>query len=202
MQIEHRGHRPRIHPAATVAPGAVVSGDVTIGEYACVLSGAVVTAQGGPVVIGSNCVVMEQAVVRSTKRHPTTIGDNCLVGPHGYVTGATVEDNVFLATGSAVFNGAVVRTRAEVRIHGVVHVNTVLEEDATVPIGWVAVGNPAEIRPPHEHDEIWRVQETLDFPGVVLGVDRETPGQTTMPEVMRRYCRALAVHGRDIVVDD
>lgn len=202
MKIEHRGQKPRVHPSATVAAGAIVSGDVTVGENTCILAGAVVTAHGGRVVIGANCVVMEQAVVRGTKRHPATIGDNCLVGPHGYVTGATIEDNVFLATGSAVFNGAVVKTRAEVRIHGVVHVNTVLEEDATVPIGWVAVGRPAEVRPPNEHDQIWRIQQMLDFPGTVFGVGRAEPGGTNMPEFMRKYCRALAAHGDDVIVGD
>jgi hypothetical protein len=36
----------------------------------------------------------------------------------------------------------------EVRIKGIVHVNTALEDGAMVPIGWVAVGNPARIGDP------------------------------------------------------
>lgn len=202
MRFEHNGARPRIHHTAVIAPGAVVSGDVTIGEDACVLHGAVVTSQGGAVTIGRRCVVMENAVVRGTKRHPATIGDHCLVGPGGYVSGATVEDNVFLATGCAVFNGARIGTRAQVRIHGVVHVNTVLAPDAVVPIGWVAVGDPVEIRPPGEHDEIWRVQEKLDFPGTVFGLTRVGKGKSIMPEAMRRYCRALAPHRHDVLIED
>lgn len=202
MQVEHRGARPRIHHTAVVAPGAVVSGDVTIGEGTCILHGAVVTSQGGPVAIGSHCVIMENAIVRGTKRHPASIGDHCLLGPTGYVTGATVEDDVFLATGSAVFNGARVCTRAEVRIRGVVHVNTVLAPDTVVPIGWVAVGDPAEVRPPDEHDEIWKVQQTLDFPGTVFGMARVPKGKSIMPEAMRRYCAALAAHRHDTTLDD
>ena len=50
-----------------------------------------------------------------------------LVGPHAHVNGATIEDEVFLATGAAVFPGATVGHGAEVRIHGVVQVNTTLE---------------------------------------------------------------------------
>ena len=34
---------------------------------------------------------------------PLRLGDNVLVGPRAYLTGCTVADNVFLATGTAVF---------------------------------------------------------------------------------------------------
>jgi hypothetical protein len=71
-----------------------------------------------------------------------------------------------------------------------------------VPIGWIAVGSPAEIRPPNEHDEIWAVQQHLDFPRTVFGMKRAEPGETNMPEAMPRYCHALAKHRDDIEVED
>jgi gamma-carbonic anhydrase len=76
-----------------------------------------------------------------------------------------VGDGCFLATGAALFPGCVAGTGGEVRIHGVVQVNTVLPPGATVPIGWVTVGDPAEIYPPAQHEHIWAIQESLDFPG-------------------------------------
>src|SRR5438067_11556162 len=155
MLIEHLGLRPQVAGSAYVAPTAVLCGDVRIGEGSRILFGAVLTAEGGPVEVGRSCIVMENAVIRGSKRHPVTIGDHVLVGPRAYLTGCTLEDDVFLATGATVFNGATVGRRAEVRINGVVHVMTVVPEGVTVPIGWVAVGDPAEILPPNEHDRIW-----------------------------------------------
>jgi hypothetical protein len=38
--------------------------------------------------------------------------------------------------------------------------------------GWVAVGDPAEILPPEEHERIRAPQEPLDFPGTVFRVER------------------------------
>lgn len=70
MFLEHRGERPKIYDSAYVAPNATLCGDVTVGENVRVMFGAVLTAEGGPVDIGANCVVMENAVVRGTKRHP------------------------------------------------------------------------------------------------------------------------------------
>lgn len=201
MILEHRGKRPTIHATATIAPNAVVCGDVTIGANSRVLFGAVVTADGGPVTIGSNCIIMEQAVVRGTPKHPLRFGNNCLLGPHGYACGCTAEDDVFMATGCAIFNGARLGKGSEVRIHGVVHLRTVVPAGATVPIGWVAVGDPALIRPPKDHDEIWAVQESLNFPKTVFGVDR-VEGQSKMPEVCRRYAKALAAHSDDVVLED
>jgi carbonic anhydrase/acetyltransferase-like protein (isoleucine patch superfamily) len=200
MLIEHLGKRPQIHESVYVAPTAVLCGDVTIGENSRVLFGAVVVAEGGPVAIGAHTIVMENAVVRGTRRHPTRLGDCVLVGPRAYLTGCTVEDYAFLATGVTVFNGARIGARAEVRINGVVHLKTVLPADAVVPIGWVAVGDPAEILAPQEHDRIWAIQEPLDFPRAVFGLERPAPGETIMPELMGRYSHALARHRDDQIL--
>jgi carbonic anhydrase/acetyltransferase-like protein (isoleucine patch superfamily) len=201
MRIRHRGKAPRIDPSAWVAPNAVISGDVTIGPESRVMFGAVLTADGGPITLGAHCVVMETAVLRGTRRHPLRLGDHVLVGPHAYLTGCTVADCAFIATGASVFNGAAIGARAEVRINGVVHVNSELAADATVPIGWIAVGRPARILPPSAHEEIWTVQKALDFPGTVFGLKRPADGETIMPELTRRYARFLAAHIDDEAVE-
>lgn len=201
MILEHLGRRPLIDPSAHVAPTATVCGDVRIGPEGRILFGAVLAAEGGPVELGAQCIVMENAVLRGTKRHPLKLGDHVLVGPRAYLTGCTIESNVFLATGATVFNGARIGQRAEVRINGVVHIKTAIPPGATVPIGWVAVGDPAEILPPQEHERIWAIQERLNFPRQVFGLDRAPPGQTIMPELTRRYARALGRHWEDREVE-
>ena len=196
MLLEHNGERPKVHSTAYVAPNATLCGDVTVGKDSRVMFGAVLTAEGGPVRIGDTCVVMENAVIRGTKRHPTSIGDNCVVGPRAHLVGCQVADHAFLATGSTIFNGASVGEGAEVRVNGTVHLRTVLPADAVVPIGWVAVGEPAEVLAPGEHERIWGLQEPLNFPGTVFGVERGPTG-TMMPELTRRYAAALGAHRED-----
>ncbi len=191
MLIEHEGHVPQIHPSARVAPNATLCGDVVIGPNCSIGFGAVLVAESGPVRLGANCVVMDTAVLRGVRAAPLTIGDNVLVGPRAYLTGCTVEDEAFLATGVTVFNGARIGCGAEVRINGIVHLRTILPAGAVVPLGWIAVGEPAQILPPDQHDAIWAVQKALDFPRHVFGVERPPEGQTIMPEVMPRYARAL-----------
>jgi carbonic anhydrase/acetyltransferase-like protein (isoleucine patch superfamily) len=201
MQIEHRGSSPNVHPTAYVAPTAVLCGDVRVGPETRILFGAVAAAEGGPVEIGARCIVMENAVIRGSGGHPVRIADRVLVGPRAYLTGCTVEEDAFVATGATVFNGALIGRGAEVRINSVVHLLTVLPAGATVPIGWVAVGDPAQILPPGEHDRIWAIQRELNFSREVWGLDPPAEGQTNMPEITRRYSKALARHLEDQIVD-
>jgi gamma-carbonic anhydrase len=197
MLIEHRGRFPVVDPSATVAPTAVLSGDVRVGARSRILHGAVLTAEDGAIEVGEECVVMEHALVRARAGHPVVIGDHVLVGPHAHVNGATIGDEAFIATGASVFPGAMVGAGAEVRINGVVQVNTTLEPGAVVPISWVAVGAPAQLFSPERHEEIWAVQRSLDFPGTVYGVDRGAG----MIEIMRRQSAFYGTHDDDRVVD-
>ncbi len=132
----------------------MLSGQVRVGPGSCVLHGAVVSADGGPVDIGANCVIIEHAVLRATSRHPLTIADHVLAGPHCYLTGCTVGDQVFIATGAMVFNGARIGRASNVALGGAVHVGCVVPPQTRIPIGWVAVGDPARLYPPGQASDI------------------------------------------------
>jgi gamma-carbonic anhydrase len=198
MLIEHEGERPRVAESAYVAPTAVLCGDVTIGDESRVLFGAVLTAEGGAIELGSRCIVMEQALLRGRAGHSVRLGDHVLVGPHAHVNGAVIERDVFLATGVSVFPGARIGAGSEVRINAVVHVNSSLPERTTVPIGWIAVGDPAELFPPQAHEELWRVQEKMDFPRTVFGIARD---ELTMEKVARAYAERFGRHRDDRLLD-
>jgi carbonic anhydrase/acetyltransferase-like protein (isoleucine patch superfamily) len=200
MILKHLGGVPQIHPSAYVAPNAVICGDVIIGPGCRILFGACVIAEGQRIELDENCIVMENAVIRSTDRHSTTIGAHCLVGPHAHLVGCSLEDCVFIATGVSVFHGARLGHGSEVRINGVVHLCTELPAHATVPIGWVALGNPAQILPPNEHDAIWAIQKPLNFPKFVYGVDRAPDGESNMPEITKRRSEVLGTHQYDIIL--
>jgi carbonic anhydrase/acetyltransferase-like protein (isoleucine patch superfamily) len=192
--INHSGATPKLDPTAYVAPNAVVCGNVTIGPGCRIMYGAQVIAEGGSISIGRECIIMENAVLRSSAHHPLSIGNNCLVGPNAHVVGCTVEDEVFIATGAAIFHSAHLGKGSEVRINGVVHLKSHLAAGDTVPIGWVAVGNPAQVLPPGEHERIWEIQQPLDFPLTVYGLER---AEATMEKITRRISEALASHVYD-----
>jgi carbonic anhydrase/acetyltransferase-like protein (isoleucine patch superfamily) len=194
MILEHSGKKPEIDPSAFVAPTATVCGDVRIGEGSRIMHGASVIAEGGSIEIAGNCIILENAVVRSTAKYSAKIGNYCLIGPNAHVVGCTLEESVFIATGAAIFHGACLESGSEVRVHGVVHLRTRLLKNSVVPIGWIAVGDPAKILPPNEHEEIWKIQKDLNFPLSVYGVKRPPEGETNMPEICRRLSEIYGKH--------
>jgi carbonic anhydrase/acetyltransferase-like protein (isoleucine patch superfamily) len=200
MITRYGEYKPQIDDDAWVAGEATVCGDVTIGAGSRIMHGARVVAEsGGSIRIGRYCIVFENAVIRATVEHPCAIGDHCLIGPNCHVVGANIGSEVFVATGAAIFHGATVGAGAEVRINGTVHLRSKLAAGATVPIGWVAVGDPAKILPPDQHDAIWALLRPLDFPGFVYGLDRSTPN--LMQVLTTELAERLSVHRAEVAAE-
>ena len=200
MQFVHQNERPIVDPSAYIAPNATICGDVTIGAGCRIMFGACVVSEGQPIHLGANCIVMENAVIRATNQHAAKIGAHCLIGPHAHLVGCTLEDCVFIATGVSVFHGAYLEFGSEVRVNAVVHLRTRLPAHTSVPIGWVAVGNPFKMFPPEKHTEIWQIQKPLNFPEFVYGVKRPAEGKSNMAEITQKRSLALGNHKEDVVI--
>jgi len=204
MRVEHLGRQPLVDPSAWIAPNAVLSGPVTVGPNTRVLYGAVLTAEcGAEVVVGAECVIMEQAVLRGAGRFPLWIGDHVLVGPHAYLSGCRVGARSFLATGAMVFNGSVVGEACVVALGGKVHVDTELADGTWVPMGYIAFGRPGRIHPPEQAPAVHEALDRLSFPRYVFGVEPEGKSRAEiMDEITQKYTRALGAHRSDRIVLD
>ncbi len=197
MMVEHNGKRPQVDASAWIAPNAVICGDVTIGRDTRVLYGAVITAETGPVTIGESCIIMEQAVIRGVSRQPARLGNHILVGPHAHLTGCTIENEVFIATGSCVFNGATIGATSTVRINGIVHINTVLPAGTSMPIGWIAVGDPARLFSPHDGEAVLEALRAERFSETVFGLVKPDAEASVGKTLATRYAAGLAAHRDD-----
>lgn len=204
MRVEHQGRRPRVDPSAWIAPNAVLSGPVIIGPNARVLYGAVLTAEfGAELVVGAECVIMEQAVLRAAGRFPLWLGDRVLVGPHAHLSGCRVGARSFIATGAMVFNGAVLGEACVVALGGKVHVDTELGDGTWIPMGYIAFGRPGRIYAPEEAPSVHEALNRLGFARYVFGVvpDGKTRAEI-MDEIIEKYTRALGAHRNDRLVPD
>lgn len=120
-----------------------------------------------------------------------TVHESAWVAPTAVICG-----DVHVGEDARVMWNAVVSAedgRVEVRIGAVVHVNSTVT--GVVPIGWVAVGD--RMFPPDRDEEIWAIQEGLDFPGTVYGEPR---GEDLMARVMPRQTAWLGAHRDDRVI--
>ena len=192
--------KPKIHPSAYVAPTATISGEVTIGAGCAILHGAVITAEGAPILIGSDTVVMEHAVIKasggSATQFPVKVGDRCIVGPHAYVVGATLGAGCFIASGSRVFNGAVMEDGSGVALGGIVHINAHVLKNASVPMQHIAYGNPAKIVPPDKAPDVAR---DLQFYENVFNIDSGDGARAKAAQAYAQFLRKS--HAQDVVLD-
>jgi carbonic anhydrase/acetyltransferase-like protein (isoleucine patch superfamily) len=131
---------PDIDESAFVHPDAVVIGSVVIGPESSVWPGAVLRGDGGAIEVGARTSIQDGSVIHTTRRDPTVIGDECVIGHVVHLEGCTIE------SGAQVSSGAVVLHRAVVRRGAVVAANAVVLDDMEVPPGALAVGAPATMK--------------------------------------------------------
>jgi carbonic anhydrase/acetyltransferase-like protein (isoleucine patch superfamily) len=123
----------------------------------------------------------------------------CIIAPNASITCALIGDEVLIGAGAVVLEAAYVAHGSEIREHATVHVRTRLEPGSLVPIGWIAVGDPAEILPPHQREHIWELQRTPHFPECAryqrAGMSEPTGA------VARLLAQSLEAHIRDTPYD-
>lgn len=138
--ITYGGITPSIHPSAFIAKGAVVLGDVEIGEdssvwYNCVLRGDVHEIR-----IGKRTNIQDLTMCHTTyNKHPLHIGNNVTVGHKAMLHGCTVGDAVLIGMSATILD------RAVVGAYSLVAAGSVVREGFKVPEGTMVAGVPAKV---------------------------------------------------------
>jgi carbonic anhydrase/acetyltransferase-like protein (isoleucine patch superfamily) len=138
LRLGERG--PRIHPTAFIAPGAVVAGDVTIGEASSVWPGCVLRGDYGAIVIGARTNIQDGSVIHATESLSTVLGDDVVVGHGARLEGCVIEDAALIGMGAIVLHEVRIGRGAAVAAGAVVTPRT------QVPPGAMALGVPARVR--------------------------------------------------------
>ena len=132
---------PEIHPDAFVHPEATIIGNVSVGAESTIWPQTVLRGDYGEIHIGARTSIQDGTVVHCTQRHPTIVGDDCVVGHLAHLECCTVEDAALVGTNSVVLHRAIVRTGA------LVGASALVPNDMEVPAGAMALGVPAKLRP-------------------------------------------------------
>lgn len=147
--LPYDGKAPRLAASAFVAEGAVVVGDVELGEGSSLWFGTIVRGDVNHVRIGARTNVQDMSVVHVTsKTHPTIVGDDVTVGHRAVLHGCTIHDRCLVGIGAIVLDGAVVGPDAMVGAGALVAPGTV------VPPGTLVLGAPARVKRQLTADEL------------------------------------------------
>ena len=143
-----------------VMPGAVVCGDVTVGEGTAFWFNSVCRAELQPIKIGKRCNIQDCAVIHNL----CTLGDDVSVGHGAIVHGATVGDRVIVGMGGTkdglvgnelgssvvgiVGVGAIVLDGAKIGDDCIIAAGAVVTGKMDAPAGSLLVGSPAVVAKP------------------------------------------------------
>lgn len=139
---------PKIHPTATVFPGAVVLGDVTLMEDSSVWFGAVIRAELDELTIGCRSNVQDNCVIHVDAGHPCHVGDGVTIGHGAILHGCTIGDNTLVGMGAVVLNDAVIGENC------IIGARALVTGGKEFPPGSLIMGVPAKAIRPLTEEEI------------------------------------------------
>ena len=142
--LEHQldiflGKQPVFGQGVFVAPGAVVIGDVTLGDYSSVWFYSVLRADINRIVVGHHTNIQDHCVLHMADEMPCVLGNYVTVGHGAIVHASTIGDEVLVGMGSVILDGAVIGEQSLVGARAVVTPGT------KIPPGSLVLGTPAQV---------------------------------------------------------
>lgn len=148
---------PRLGQRVFLAPSAVVTGDVELGDDVSFWFHTVARGDVHWIRIGPRTNVQDGAVLHVThETHPLVLGAGVVVGHAAVLHGCTVEDGALIGIGARVLDGAVVERGAQVGAGAVV------TPGHRVPAGHLALGVPARVVRPLSAEESAAIPEIAE----------------------------------------
>lgn len=122
-----------------IAENATIVGDVIMGNNCSVWFNAVIRGDVNHIRIGNNTNIQDGAVIHCTYLYAgTDIGNNVSIGHNALVHGCTLKDNVLVGMGAIVMDHAVVEEFVIIAAGAIVLENTICES------GYLYAGIPAK----------------------------------------------------------
>jgi carbonic anhydrase/acetyltransferase-like protein (isoleucine patch superfamily) len=143
-------------PPAWIAPGVVVTGDVTLGAGASVWFGCVLRGDIAPITVGERTNIQDLSVIHVDTDQPCVIGNDVAIGHRAIVHGCTVGDECLIGMGAIVLSHAVIGRGS------VIGAGAVVREGTIIPPRSLVVGVPARDVGTVRDDLLARTRTTVE----------------------------------------
>ena len=118
-----------------IAPDAVVTGNVVLGDQVNIWYGAVLRGDSGTITVGDGTNIQDRCILHEK----TTLGKNCTVGHGAIVHGCTIGDNTLVGMGAIILNGAKIGNNC------IIGAGALVTGKTDAPDGSVILGSPAKV---------------------------------------------------------
>ncbi|MBE3553770.1 MAG: gamma carbonic anhydrase family protein [Thermicanus sp.] len=143
---------PLIHPTAFIAKGAVVSGDVEIGEYTNIWYNAVIRGDIAPTRIGKKVSIQDNSTLHQSPNLPLIIEDEAIIGHNAILHSAIIRRGALIGMGAIILDGAEIGERA------MVAAGALVPPGKKIPPHTLCVGSTAKVirELTEKEDQEWR----------------------------------------------
>ena len=135
----HLRKKPVLGHGVYIARGAVVLGDVSLGEFSSVWYNAVVRGDINRIAVGHHSNIQDNAVLHLADDFPCLLGNYVTVGHSAIVHACTVGDECLIGMGATILDGAVIGEQS------IVGANALVTQGIRIPPGSLVLGAPAKI---------------------------------------------------------
>ncbi len=130
---------PMIGKDVFIAPGAMVVGDVTLGDGVGIWYQSTVRGDDASISIGNNSNIQDNAVLHVDTGIPLQIGEGTSVGHGAILHGCTIGDNTLIGMGAIVLNGARIGNNC------IIGAGSLVTQNKDIPDGSLVVGSPGKV---------------------------------------------------------
>ena len=138
---------PKLGIGVYIAQGAVVVGDVTLGDGASIWYNAVLRGDINRIVIGRESNVQDNAVLHLADDFACIVGDYVTIGHSAIVHACTVGDEVLVGMGATILDGAVIGKQS------IIGARALVTQRSQIPEGSLVLGSPAKVVRPLTPEE-------------------------------------------------
>lgn len=144
--IPYNNITPNISNKAYIAPNAIISGDVCIGNNSNIWYNVVIRGDVAPIRIGDNTNIQDGTIIHVTRanhiqnktdnKSPTIIGSDVTIGHKAMLHACTIEDNSFIGMSCVIMDGAIIEEKSMVAAGAIITPGKIIKK------GEIWAGNP------------------------------------------------------------
>jgi carbonic anhydrase/acetyltransferase-like protein (isoleucine patch superfamily) len=131
--------KPALGKGVYIARGAVVLGDVTLGDHSSVWCNAVLRGDINRITVGHCTNIQDNAVLHLADDFPCILGNYVTVGHAAVVHACNVGDQVLVGIGAIILDGAVIGEQT------IVGAGALVTPGTRIPAGSLVLGSPAKV---------------------------------------------------------
>ena len=134
-----RGFTPKYGKDCFFAENATIIGQVIMGDNCSVWFQAVIRGDVNAIIIGDRVNIQDGSVIHGTyKRSSTKIGNDVSIGHNSIIHGCSIKDSVLVGMGSIIMDDSIIESNS------IIAAGSVLTKNTFVPEGTVFAGIPAK----------------------------------------------------------